>query len=189
MYKLKTPIIHSNDERIPAIKKLFAEILGYTEQEIMQFISSDFMCVVARNLTIEQVELIVKPFKDCDANNVLYLHDENTGNFLGYREVGINLTKEPPKEHYCDEPLVSRDQLVNPLVQQEQERLENYARQSREEIIQRNTTPTITCPYCKSTDCKKISGLSKAGSVALWGIFALGKTTKQFHCNNCKADF
>ena len=51
------------------------------------------------------------------------------------------------------------------------------------------TTPTITCPYCKSTDCKKISGLSKAGSVALWGIFALGKTTKQFHCNNCKADF
>lgn len=51
------------------------------------------------------------------------------------------------------------------------------------------TTPTITCPYCKSTDCKKISGLSKAGSVALWGIFALGKTTKQFHCNSCKADF
>ncbi len=52
-----------------------------------------------------------------------------------------------------------------------------------------STTPTITCPYCKSTDCKKISGLSKAGSVALWGIFALGKTTKQWHCNSCKSDF
>lgn len=51
------------------------------------------------------------------------------------------------------------------------------------------STPTITCPYCKSTDCKKISGLSKAGSVALWGIFALGKTTKQWRCNNCKSDF
>ncbi len=51
------------------------------------------------------------------------------------------------------------------------------------------STPTITCPYCKSTDCKKISGLSKAGSVALWGIFALGKTTKQWHCNSCKSDF
>ena len=49
--------------------------------------------------------------------------------------------------------------------------------------------PTITCPYCQSTDCKKISGLSKAGSVALWGIFALGKTTKQWHCNNFKSDF
>ena len=49
--------------------------------------------------------------------------------------------------------------------------------------------PTITCPYCKSTNTKKISGVSKAVSVGLFGIFALGKTTKQFHCNNCKADF
>ena len=51
------------------------------------------------------------------------------------------------------------------------------------------TTPTITCPYCKSTDTKKISGLSKAVSVGLFGIFALGKTTKQWHCNSCKSDF
>ena len=49
--------------------------------------------------------------------------------------------------------------------------------------------PTVSCPYCQSTNCKKISGLSKAGSVAMWGIFALGKTTKQWHCNNCKSDF
>lgn len=49
--------------------------------------------------------------------------------------------------------------------------------------------PTITCPYCQSTNTRKISGLSKAGSVALWGIFALGKTTKQWHCNNCGSDF
>ena len=51
------------------------------------------------------------------------------------------------------------------------------------------TTPTITCPYCQSTNTKKISVLSKAASVGLFGIFALGKTTKQFHCNNCKSDF
>lgn len=50
-------------------------------------------------------------------------------------------------------------------------------------------TPKITCPYCQSTNTQKISGLSKAGSVALWGIFALGRTTKQWHCNNCKSDF
>ena len=51
------------------------------------------------------------------------------------------------------------------------------------------SNPTITCPYCKSTNCKKISGLSKVGSIALWGVFALGKATKQWHCNNCKSDF
>ena len=47
----------------------------------------------------------------------------------------------------------------------------------------------IECPYCHSTNTKKISGLSKAGSVALFGIFALGKTSKQWHCNNCNSDF
>ena len=52
-----------------------------------------------------------------------------------------------------------------------------------------NAKPTITCPYCQSINTKKISGLSKAGSVALFGIFALGKTTKQWHCNECGSDF
>ncbi len=47
----------------------------------------------------------------------------------------------------------------------------------------------IKCPYCHSTNTKKISALSKAGSVVLWGIFALGKTSKQWHCNNCNSDF
>lgn len=40
------------------------------------------------------------------------------------------------------------------------------------------------CPTCGSTNIKKISGLSKAGSVALWGIFSQ-KVKKQFHCNSC----
>ena len=52
-----------------------------------------------------------------------------------------------------------------------------------------SSKPTVICPYCQSTNTKKISGLSKAGSVALFGIFALGKTTKQWHCNECGSDF
>jgi len=49
--------------------------------------------------------------------------------------------------------------------------------------------PTVECPYCHSTDTKKISSLSKAGSVTLFGVFALGKTSKQWHCNKCGSDF
>ena len=49
--------------------------------------------------------------------------------------------------------------------------------------------PVIECPYCHSTDTKKISGISKAGSVALFGVFAAGKVSKQWHCNNCNSDF
>ena len=188
MYKLNMPIINESNEKLPTIKQLFKEIFGYTEEEIQQFIKSKFMCAVVQNLTLETAQQIAEIFYDNDIRIYLSKQENETPIVWG-RDLGISLTKNPPKEHYCDEPLVSREHLVNPLAQQEQERLENYVRQSREEIIQRNSTPTITCPYCKSTDCKKISGLSKAGSVALWGIFALGKTTKQFHCNSCKADF
>lgn len=49
--------------------------------------------------------------------------------------------------------------------------------------------PIIECPYCHSTNTKKISATSKAGNVALFGIFATGKVSKNFHCNSCRADF
>lgn len=52
-----------------------------------------------------------------------------------------------------------------------------------------SSKPTITCPYCHSTNTKKISGISKVGSVALFGVFAVGKVSKQWHCNNCGSDF
>lgn len=44
------------------------------------------------------------------------------------------------------------------------------------------------CPTCGSTNLRKISNLSKAGSVALFGIFSQ-KVKKQWHCNNCGSDF
>ncbi len=40
------------------------------------------------------------------------------------------------------------------------------------------------CPTCNSTDLKKISALSKVGSVAMFG-FLSSKVKKQFHCNKC----
>lgn len=45
------------------------------------------------------------------------------------------------------------------------------------------------CPTCGSINLKKISGLSKAGSVALWGVFAAGRTSKTWHCNKCGAEW
>lgn len=44
------------------------------------------------------------------------------------------------------------------------------------------------CPTCQSTDIKKISVLSKAVSVAVWGIFSR-KVHKQWHCNNCGSEW
>ena len=47
----------------------------------------------------------------------------------------------------------------------------------------------VKCPYCKSTEVKQISGFAKAGLFTLFGIFAMGKNSKQWHCKNCGSDF
>lgn len=44
------------------------------------------------------------------------------------------------------------------------------------------------CPTCGSASIKKISGISKAGSIALWGIFSR-KVHKQWHCDNCGSEW
>lgn len=73
-------------------------------------------------------------------------------------------------------------------VQQSNE-YDEYCKEQQLQSKRNDSKPIVECPYCHSTDTNKISSLSKAGRVALFGIFAVGKTTKQFHCNTCKADF
>lgn len=43
----------------------------------------------------------------------------------------------------------------------------------------------IRCPNCHSGNVHKISVLSKAGSVALIGVFAMGKISKTYECDKC----
>lgn len=47
---------------------------------------------------------------------------------------------------------------------------------------------TVKCQYCNSTNVQKITTTSKVVNTALFGIFGT-KRHKQFHCNNCGADF
>lgn len=51
-----------------------------------------------------------------------------------------------------------------------------------------SSKPTITCPYCQSTNTKKIGVVGRSVSFGLFG-FGSSKMGKQWHCNNCKADF
>ena len=52
-----------------------------------------------------------------------------------------------------------------------------------------NQNPKIICPYCKSSNTKKITTMSKAAHTALFGIFSISRNSKQWHCNNCNSDF
>jgi len=44
----------------------------------------------------------------------------------------------------------------------------------------------IKCPNCKSANIHKISSANKLGSVLMFGIFASGRLTKTYQCNDCK---
>lgn len=51
-----------------------------------------------------------------------------------------------------------------------------------------STKPTVECPYCHSTDTKKISTTSKVMNTAVFGFFGT-KRFKEWHCNSCNSDF
>lgn len=48
--------------------------------------------------------------------------------------------------------------------------------------------PHVPCPYCKSINTEKISGVSRGVSIYALGI-ASPKLGKQWHCKNCNSNF
>lgn len=55
-------------------------------------------------------------------------------------------------------------------------------RQAMQERVEKNTPK---CPTCGSTNINKISGLDRAASVSLLGIFSK-KINKSYQCKDCK---
>lgn len=60
-------------------------------------------------------------------------------------------------------------------------------KQQESSKIEEDNTPH--CPYCNSTNIKKITTGSKVAHTALFGIFSMSRNSKQWHCNNCKSNF
>lgn len=191
MYKLYAPNYSERDPLLPIIQNLFKEVLGYTDEEIKYFTKTHFSCDVVINLTLEQAQEIAQIFYSNDIS--IYLRDQKTNSSLYWQtDLGIILKKEPPKSHYCDEPLVSRDHLVDAFTQQEKERQENI-RQAQQEarnnaIVKTNNTQSNKpqCPTCGSTNVRHISTLNRAVSIGVFGLFS-SKIGKNYECLHCKA--
>ncbi len=185
MYKLDAPIIEESDKEYKILCKLLKEILGYTQDEINEFTKNNFNCDIAINLTIEQAKKITEPFYDNDVQ--IYLSDQKDDTPLFWqRDLGICLVKREPKEHYCNEPLVSREHLVNPYTQYEIER--QRINQRKQESLKQ--TPIISCPICQSTNLSKISIAKKAVKIGFFGIFgAIDDAGKIWRCNSCGSKF
>lgn len=50
-------------------------------------------------------------------------------------------------------------------------------------------SPSVPCPYCKSMNTQINTTANKIGDILIYGIFSVGKITKNWHCNNCKKNF
>lgn len=70
------------------------------------------------------------------------------------------------------------------LEREKQEKIRDYTH-DYEPITPRESVKNVPkCPTCQSTNIKKVSTASKAGSVFMWGLLSQ-KVKKQWHCNNC----
>ncbi len=175
LYFLYAPMWSTNGN----LRKLLKEVLGYTDDEIDIMDSQHYDRNIVNNLTIEKAKAITEIFLGNDFQ--IYLNNGGgCDDVIFWKDLGISLNKSVPKEHYCDEPLVSREQLADLSIPKMVEKPVITASYS--------TKPVVECPYCHSQNTKKVSVASKAGSVALWGIFSQ-KVKKQWHCNNCGSEW
>lgn len=63
-------------------------------------------------------------------------------------------------------------------------RMENKAKLDHGKSVIEEQSNIPKCPTCGSANIKRVSGTSKAVSVAMFGLLSQ-KVKKQFHCNNC----
>ena len=47
----------------------------------------------------------------------------------------------------------------------------------------------VTCPYCKATNVRKITIANKAVHTSIFGIWSIGRNSKQWHCDHCGSEF
>lgn len=113
---------------------------------------------------------------------------------LGYSETTDEVVKKSQCPN-CGYPSIWETSLEfddNDLLLKEYFRdgtvLEHKNPHKLETVVKVKSKPTVTCPYCNSTDCKKLGAISRGVSFGLFG-FGSGKIGKQWHCNSCKSDF
>lgn len=103
-----------------------------------------------------------------------------------YKQVGktidniikFNLTEMVRQEFVYNNPLYNEKDI-----KKREELEEKCAKDTQRKNASSKFVPK--CPTCGSTNVEKISGASKVGKVALFGIFAASSIGKTFYCKNC----
>ena len=87
--------------------------------------------------------------------------------------------------YMSDEIDPETDLVINSWCDEERKKQSEHAFTPSQPIP---SSPTITCPYCQSTNVSKIGTLGRMASIGFWGL-ASGKVGKQWHCKKCGSDF
>lgn len=130
----------------------------------------------------------------CDycTNEVLPIPDEYLG---GKSKLFI---KDELKEQFINEYIKSSPEFDQYLFEHREQDLYNRRRENEAKIAHgkailegkdKGNKFDIECPYCHATNVKKITNTSKAVHTAVFGIFSIGRNSKNYHCNKCGADF
>ena len=80
-----------------------------------------------------------------------------------------------------------REEIHSQMAMEMDAILDNY--KAKKEGRDKGNKYGVSCPYCHATNVQRISGMTKAGHIALFGIFGVGKAGKQWHCTHCGSDF
>lgn len=102
-----------------------------------------------------------------------------------YYENNYNILEEKLANQYGNNQF-SQEAYEHRLAMIQQENKDQNKRNIQVDQVPQK--PQIICPYCNSTNIKKLSFTKKAISIGGLGILS-NKIGKQWHCNNCKSDF
>ena len=168
------------DRAIPLIKEIF----GYTDDEIEGFKAKIFYPPLAIDVTLEQAKLVVQPFVDHKITIYANEYDDNH-NLIDSVIYGqkLGLVAQPPKSHYYDEPVIRRDQLVDPYNPPTWNSAWTTGFTFKPDP-QPSTQHIPKCPTCGSTNTRKMGSIERGASILTFGIFSK-KINKTFKCNNC----
>lgn len=114
-----------------------------------------------------------------------YVRRGNVNEAIVFMKEKTNCSTEEAYEVYKE---LKQMVKAKPLQQWERDKYEKEDKLLQQQIEQQVLEPQIICPYCHSINTKRISMVSRAGSIIGFGIFSK-KIGKQWHCNDCKSDF
>lgn len=124
---------------------------------------------------VNQIKYGEKTQEQCDKEEEAFLRE--------FREEVVK--KHPDYDPYLYE---HRDEIIKQKVEEANRRADELPQYMKDAIKDSINSPTITCPYCKSTNTKKLSTWQRGLSFSFFG-FGSSKVGKQWHCNSCGSDF